>query len=195
MSVRQNCHQVRKSAPIETCITDASHAACTKCVIGIAPVSTPVDVGTSGSIQDVAISVLSSGWPDLSEESLTRVGETSIAASSGSTSGVADQSSSWSLDLSEEPMTRVGPAGSTPPSDQYLSGSLDLSAESMTRGGSAVSTVPFDRVTMSFVVLRLVRCCLGDGSEVLLCGYLSSGMISLRRPWELDILFEMLVGK
>ena len=116
---------------------------------------------------------------------MTRVGESSIAASSGSTSGVADRSSSGSLDLSEEPMARVGSAGSTPPSDRYLSGSLDLSAESMTRGGSAVSTVPFDRVTldlaplgeltMSFVVLRLVLCRLGDGSEVLICGYSSSG--------------------
>jgi hypothetical protein len=114
------------SAPVETCITDASHAACSKSVIGIAPVSTSTGVNTgampmtdleqAGSIQDVA-SVLSSGWPDLSEESLTRVVETS-------------------MDLSEEPMARVGPAGFTPPSDRYLSGSLDLSAETMTRGGS-----------------------------------------------------------
>ena len=46
------------STPVETCITDASHAACTKSVIGIAPVSTPVEVGTAGSIQDVATSGL-----------------------------------------------------------------------------------------------------------------------------------------
>jgi len=152
-------------------------------------VSTLVEVGTSGSIQDVAISGLSSGWPYLSEESITRVGESSIAASSGFPSGVADRFSSGSLDLSEEPMTRVGSAGSTLPSARCPSGSLDLSEESMTRGGSAVSTVPFDRVTldlaplgmlsMFFDVLRLVLCRLGDGSEVLLRGNSSSVMISL----------------
>ena len=75
----------------------------------------------------------------------------------------------------------------------------------MTRVGSAVSTVPADRVTlglasfgmltMFFVVLRLVLCRLGVGSGVLLRGNSSSGMISLLQPWELDILFEKLVGK
>jgi len=118
------------SVPVETCITDASHAACSKSVIGIAPVSTPVEVGTSVGYPPAAISGLSYGWPDLSEESLTRVGEASIAASSGSTTGVADRSSSGSLDLSEEPLARVGSARSTLPSDRYLSGSLDLPAES-----------------------------------------------------------------
>jgi hypothetical protein len=49
------------SVPVETCITDASHAACSKSIVGIAPVSTPVEVGTSGSIQDVANNGLSSG--------------------------------------------------------------------------------------------------------------------------------------
>ena len=48
---------------------------------------------------------------------------------------------------------------------------------------------------MFFVVLRLVLCRLGVGSGALLRGNSSSGMISLLRPWELDILFEMLVGK
>ena len=61
---------------------------------GIAPVSTFVEVVISGSIQDVAISGLSSGWLRLSEESMTRVRElvtlaSSIAASSGSLPGVA----------------------------------------------------------------------------------------------------------
>ena len=55
--------------------TDASHAACSKSVVGIAPMLTLVEVVTSVSIQDVAISGLSSGWLDLSEESMTRVGE------------------------------------------------------------------------------------------------------------------------
>ena len=69
-------------------------AACSKSVVGIAPVSTPVEVGTSGSIQDVAVSWRSSGWLDRSEVSLTRAGElmtlaSSIAASSGSLPGVA----------------------------------------------------------------------------------------------------------
>jgi hypothetical protein len=77
------------SVPVEIGITDASHAACSKSVVGIAPVSTPVEVGTSGSIQDAAIIGLSSGWLDLSEESKTRVGVSSIAASSGSQPGVA----------------------------------------------------------------------------------------------------------
>ena len=176
------------SVPVETCITDASHAACSKSVVGIAPVSTPVEVGTSGSIQDVTISGLSSGWPDLSEESLTRVGEFSIAASSGSTSGVADRSSSGSLDLSEEPLARVGSARSTLPSDRYLSGSLDLPAEPLARGGSARSTAPADRVTLGLSVgvlikvlqaLRLVLCRLGAGSGMLLLGNSSSSMISL----------------
>ena len=49
------------SVPVETCITDASHAACSKSVVGISPVSTLVEVGTSGSIQDVANNGLSSG--------------------------------------------------------------------------------------------------------------------------------------
>ena len=90
------------SAPVETCITEASHAACSKSVV-VAPVSTPVEVGTAGSIQDVATSGLSSG----------------------STSGVADRSSGGSLDLSEEllilseePLARVGSARSIPPSDR-----------------------------------------------------------------------------
>ena len=68
--------------------------------------------------------------------------------------------------------------------------------------GSAVSTVLVARPTlglaslgmlvMFFEVLRLVLCRLGVGSGVLLRDSL---MISLRWPWELDILFEMLVGK
>ena len=127
---------------------------------------------------------------------MTRVGESSIAASSGSTSGVADRSSSGSLDLSEEPLARVGSARSTLPSDRYLSGSLDLPAELLARGGSAVSTVPADRVTLGLSVgmltmvleiLRLVLCRLGAGSGVLLRGNSSSSMISLLCPWELDI--------
>ena len=158
------------SVPVETCITEASHAACFKSVIGIAPVSTPVEIGTAGSIQDVAISGLS-------------------------TSSVADRSSSGSLDLSEEPLVlseeplaRVGSARSTPPSDLYLSGSLDLPAEPLARGGSARSTAPADRVTLGLSVgvlmmvleaLRLVLCRLGAGSGVLLLGNSSSSMISL----------------
>ena len=71
-------------------ITEASHAACSKYVVGIAPVSTPVEAETSDSIQDVAISGRSAG----SEVSLTRAGElmtlaSSTAASSGSLLGVA----------------------------------------------------------------------------------------------------------
>ena len=128
----------------------------------------------AGSIQDVAIRGLSSGRLDLSAESLTPLGESSIAASSGSTSGVADRSSSGSLDLSEEPLVlseeplaRVGSARSTPPSDRYLSGSLDLPAEPLAHGGSARSTAPADRVTLGLSVgvlmmvietLRLVLC-------------------------------------
>jgi len=137
---------------------------------------------------------------------MTRVGElvtlaSSIAASSGSHTSVAVLCPSGSLDLSEESMTRVGSADSTIPSDRYPKGSLDFSEESMTRGGSVVSTVPADRVTlglaslgmltMFFDVLRLVLCRLGDGSGILLRGNSSSVMISLLRPWELDILFEM----
>ena len=71
--------------------------------------------------------------------------------------------------------------------------------------GSAVSTVLVVRATlglaslgmlaMFFEVLRLVLCRLGAGSGVLLRGISDSLMISLRWPWELDILFEMLVGK
>ncbi len=52
----------------------------------------PVEVGTAGSSPDVAISVSSSGWRNFLVESLTPLGESSIAASSGSTSGVADRS-------------------------------------------------------------------------------------------------------
>ena len=71
--------------------------------------------------------------------------------------------------------------------------------------GSAVSTVLGARVTlglaslgmwaMFFEVLQLVLCRLGVGSGVLLRGISGSLMISLLWPWELDILFEMLVGK
>ena len=137
---------------------------------------------------------------------MTRVGEfvtlaPSLAASSGSHTGVAVLCPSGPLDLSEESMTRVGSAVSTIPSERYPSGSLDLSEESMTRGGSAVSTVLADRLTLGLAslgmltmfleVLRLVICRLGDGSGVLLRGISSSVMISLLRPWELDILLEM----
>jgi hypothetical protein len=52
--------------------TDASHAASSIAVIDIAPVSTPVEVVSPGSIQDVAISGISSGPLNLSEESMTR---------------------------------------------------------------------------------------------------------------------------
>ena len=98
---------------------------------------------------------------------MTRVGElvtlaSSIAASSGSLTGVAVR---------------------------YPSGSLDLSEESMTRVGSAVSTIPADRVTvglaslgmltMFFEVLRLILCHLGVGSGILLRGNSDSLIISL----------------
>jgi hypothetical protein len=53
----------------------------------------------------------------------------------------------------------------------------------------------FAWLTMFFEVVRLVFCFFGDGSGVLLRGNSSSGMISLLQPWELDILFEKLVGK
>ena len=69
--------------------------------------------------------------------------------------------------------------------------------------GSAVSTVLVARPTlglaslgmlvMFFEVLRLVLCRLGVGSGVLLRGISGSMMISLLWPWELEILFEMLV--
>ena len=71
--------------------------------------------------------------------------------------------------------------------------------------GSAFPTVLVARDTlglaslgllvMFFEVLRLVLCRLGAGSGVLLRGISGSLMISLLWPWELDILFEMLVGK
>ena len=72
---------------------------------------------------------------------MTRVGEfvtlaPSLAASSGSHTGVAVLCPSGPLDLSEESMTRVGSAVSTIPSERYPSGSLDLSEESMTHGRS-----------------------------------------------------------
>jgi hypothetical protein len=184
------------SAPVETCITEASHAACSKSVVGNAPVSIPVEVGTAGSSPDVAISVLSSGRRNLPADSLIPLGESSIAASSGSTSGVADRSCSGSLDLSEEPLARVGSAHSTLPSDRCLCGSLDLPTEPLACGGSAVSTVPADRVTLDLSVgmlmivletLRLVLCRLGAGSGVPLRGNSSSSMISRLCPWELDI--------
>jgi hypothetical protein len=124
------------SVPVETCITDASHAACSKSVVGIAPLSTSVEV--------VSKTLPSVGYP-LGESS---IGESSIAASSGSTSGGADRSSSGSLDLSEEPLARVGSARSTLPFDRCLSGSLDHPAESLSRGGSAGSTAPVDLVTL-----------------------------------------------
>jgi hypothetical protein len=122
------------SVPVEIGITDAFHAACSKSVVGSAPVSTPVEVVTSGSVQDVAICRLSSGWLDLSEESMTRVGESvttasSMAASCGSLTGVAVR---------------------------YPSGSLDLSEESATRVGSAVSTIPADRVTLGLDSLGML---------------------------------------
>jgi hypothetical protein len=40
--------------------TDASHAACSIIVVDIAPVSTPVEVVSSGNVQDVAIYGISS---------------------------------------------------------------------------------------------------------------------------------------
>ena len=93
----------------------------------------------------------------------------------------------------------AGLAVFTPSSSRCSSGSLNLSAESMTRVGSAGSTVLGDRVTlglaplgmlaMFFEVLRLVLCRLGAGSGVL------SGSLIISLLWELDILFEMLVGK
>jgi len=103
--------------------------------------------------------------------SMTRVGVSSIAASSGSLTGIAARCLSGSLDLSEESMIRVGSAGSTVPSDCYPSGSLGLSEESMTRVGSAGSTVPADRVTLGLacllrklVLLRLVLRCIATCS-------------------------------
>jgi hypothetical protein len=96
------------SVPVETCITDASHAACSKSVVGIAPVSTPVEVGTAGSIQDVAISGLSSGWLNLSEESMTRVGELVTLARPSLSEVSATRADRAPPDLSGESMTRVG---------------------------------------------------------------------------------------
>ena len=73
--------------------------------------------------------------------------------------------------------------------------------ESMTpAAGSAVSTVLVTRPTLGLAFLgmlvmffKLVLCRLGVGSGVLLRGISGSLMISLRWPWELNILFEMLV--
>ena len=110
------------------------------------PVSTPVEVGTSGSIQDAAISGLSSGWPDLSEELLARVGSARSTLPS-------DRYLSGSLDLPAESLTRGGSAVSTVPVDRVT---LDL--------------VFFAELTMFFEVVRLVFCFFGDGSKVLLRG-------------------------
>ena len=110
---------------------------------GIAPVSTPVEVETAGSIQDVAISGRFSG----SEVSWTWAGElitlaSSTAASSGSLPGVAARYPSGSLDLAEASMASAeGSAFSTPSSGRCASGSLDLAEASMaSTAGSAVST-------------------------------------------------------
>jgi hypothetical protein len=56
-------------------VTDASHAANSIIVVDIAPVSTPVEVVSPGSVQDAAVSGISSDPLHLSEESITRVGE------------------------------------------------------------------------------------------------------------------------
>ena len=97
-----------------------------------------------------------------------------MAASSGSTSGVADRS---------------------------LGGSLDLLTEPLACGGSALSTVLADRVTLGLSVellmlepeaLRIVLCRLGAGSGVLLLGNSSSSIISLLRLLELDIALSKL---
>jgi hypothetical protein len=98
-------------------ITDASHAACSIIVVGIAPVSTPVEVVTSGNVQDVATCGISSGSLDLSEESMTCVGELVTLAppslsevSKTRADRCADRAS---LDLSEESKTRVGESVTT----------------------------------------------------------------------------------
>ena len=101
------------SVPVETGITDASHAACSKSVVGIAPVSTPVEVVTSGNVQDVAICGRSSGWLDLSEESMTRVGELVTLALAFLSEVSATRADRASLDLSEESTTRVGESVTT----------------------------------------------------------------------------------
>ncbi len=95
-SVRQLRHQVQKPQPWSShpCLSPSRHASQRRPMLSLTMLlcRPPVEVGTVGSIQDVAISGLSSGWPNLSAESLTPLGESSIAASSGSTSGVADRS-------------------------------------------------------------------------------------------------------
>jgi hypothetical protein len=128
--------------------------------------------------------------------SLTPLGESSMAASSGSTSGVADRCLCGSLDLPTEPLACGGSALSTNPADRCLCGSLDLPTELLACGGSALSTVPTDRVTLGLSVgmlmlvpeiLRLVLCRLGAGSGVPLLGNSSSSIISLLCPWESGI--------
>jgi len=71
---------------------------------------------------------------DLSEESMTRVGEPEATASS--------MTASW--------------GSLTGLAVRYPSGSLDLSEESMTRVGSAVSTIPADRVTLGLDSLGML---------------------------------------
>ena len=123
-----------------------------KSVVGIAPVSTPVEVETSGSIQDVAISGRSSGIVDtcrrthdscILDSRLLRIPTAGSAVSTPS----SGRCSSGSLDLAEESMT---PTAGSAVSTRCSSGSLDLAEESVTpAAGSAVSTVLVARPTLN----------------------------------------------
>ena len=192
------------SIPVEIGITDASHAACSKSVVGIAPVSTPVEVVTSGSIQD---SGLSSGWLDLSEESMTRVCELVTLARPSLSEVFATRTDRALLDLSEESMTRVGESVTTAssmripnwcsrPMSKWVARPLRGVHDSCRLSSFHYSRRPSD--SWSWLprnvddVLRVVLCRLGEGSGVLLRGNSGRLIISLLLPWELDIFFEML---
>ena len=109
--------------------------------------STPVEVVTSGSVQDVAISGLSSGWLDLSEESMTRVGELVTLARPSLSEVSATRADRASLDLSEESMTRVGSAVYTILADRVTLGLDSLGASARGRQWEPVS----ERKTMGAV--------------------------------------------
>ena len=74
----------------------------------IIPVSTPVEVVPSGNVQDVTICGISCGPLNLSEESMTRVGESVTLALSSLSEVSVTRADRASLDFSEESMTRVG---------------------------------------------------------------------------------------
>jgi hypothetical protein len=96
------------SVPVEIGITDESHAACSIIVVGIAPMSTPVEVVTSGNVQDAATCGKSSSSHNLSEESLTLVGKLATLAPPSLSEVSETLAGLASLDLSEESKTLVG---------------------------------------------------------------------------------------